>query len=115
MLLFYPIDICLAFLPITYKAVMWFHDSETVPRRFLITGVLKTFAKIIEKRLCWSLFLNKGGGLWPETLLKRILRHGCFPVNFAKFLRTPSVTHPVTACDYCMVQVLNYIWCKYFI
>ena len=103
MLFLYPIDICLAFLPITYKAVMWFHDSETVPRRFLITGVLKTFSKFIEKRLCWSLFLNKFAGLRPETLLKKTLRHRCFPVNFAKFLRTLSVTHPVAACDYFMV------------
>ena len=27
-------------------------------------------------------------GLRPETLLKKRLWHGCFPVNFAKFLRT---------------------------
>ena len=26
---------------------------------------------------------------WPATLLKKRLRHRCFPVNFAKFLRTP--------------------------
>ena len=26
---------------------------------------------------------------WPTTLLKKRLWHGCFPVNFAKFLRTP--------------------------
>ena len=25
----------------------------------------------------------------PETLLKKKLKHRCFPVNFAKFLRTP--------------------------
>ena len=25
----------------------------------------------------------------PATLLKKRLRHRCFPVNFAKFLRTP--------------------------
>ena len=28
-------------------------------------------------------------GLRPATLLKRKLQHSCFPVNFAKFLRTP--------------------------
>ena len=26
---------------------------------------------------------------WPATLLKKRLWHRCFPVNFAKFLRTP--------------------------
>ena len=30
-------------------------------------------------------------GLQP-TLLKKWLRHRCFPVNFAKFLRTPFLT-----------------------
>ena len=27
--------------------------------------------------------------LRPATLLKKRLRHRCFPVNFVKFLRTP--------------------------
>ena len=27
--------------------------------------------------------------LLPATLLKKTLRHSCFPVNFEKFLRTP--------------------------
>ena len=30
--------------------------------------------------------------LQPETLLKKRLWHSCFPVNFAKFLRTPFLT-----------------------
>ena len=28
----------------------------------------------------------------PATLLKRRLWHWCFPMNFAKFVRTPLVT-----------------------
>ena len=40
--------------------------------------------------MCWSLFFNKVAGLSPAaTLLKKILRHWRFPVNFAKFRRTP--------------------------
>ena len=32
---------------------------------------------------------------WPATLLKKRIWHKCFPVNFAKFLRTRFVTeHP---------------------
>ena len=42
--------------------------------------VLSNFAKFTEKHLCQSLFL------------KRRLWHRCFPVNFAKFLRTPFLT-----------------------
>ena len=34
-------------------------------------------------------FCQTGKGLRPATLLKKILCHRCFPVNFAKFLRTP--------------------------
>ena len=32
--------------------------------------------------------LYKKKRLWPVTLLKKSLWHRCFPVNFAKFLRT---------------------------
>ena len=73
-------------------------------------GVLKNFAKFKGKRLCQSLFLNKVAGLIfetfetarvkrgqlykfskirPATLLKKRLWHRCYPMNFAKFLRTP--------------------------
>ena len=34
-------------------------------------------------------FFNKVTDLRPATLLKNRLWHRCFPVNFAKFLRTP--------------------------
>ena len=42
-------------------------------------GVLRHFAKLTGKNLC----------LRPATLLKKRLWCRCFPVNFAKFLRTP--------------------------
>ena len=48
-----------------------------------------------SKNLCQSLFFNKIAGLGPATLLKKRLWHRCFPVNFAKFLRTPFfIEHP---------------------
>ena len=47
------------------------------------------FAKFTVKHLCQNLFFNKVGSLRPATLLKKRLWHRCFPVNFAKFLRTP--------------------------
>ena len=43
----------------------------------LKTGVLRNFEKFSGKHLC------------PATLLKKRLWHRCFPVNFAKCLRTP--------------------------
>ena len=55
-------------------------------------GDLRNFAKFTGKLLCQSLFINKVVGLKPATLLKKRLWHRCFPVNFAKFLRTPFFT-----------------------
>ena len=52
-----------------------------------VLGVLRSFAKLTGKYLCQSLFFNKVAGLRP--LLKKRLWYRCFPVNFAKFLRTP--------------------------
>ena len=54
-------------------------------------GVLKNFAKFTGKPLCQSLFFDKIAGLRPATLLKKRLRHWCFPVNFVKNLRVPCL------------------------
>ena len=51
--------------------------------------VLRNFAKFTGKDLCQSFFFNKVAGLRPATLLKKRPWHRCFPVNFAKFLRSP--------------------------
>ena len=51
--------------------------------------VLRNFAKLTGKHLYHSLFLNKVAGLRTATLLKKRPWHRYFPVNFAKFLRTP--------------------------
>ena len=52
-------------------------------------GVLGNFAKFTGKNLIQSLFFNKVAGVWPANLLEKRLWHRCFPVNFAKFSRTP--------------------------
>ena len=52
-------------------------------------GVFRNFAKLTGNHLCQSLVFNKVAGLKPATLLKKGLWHRCFPVNFAKLLRTP--------------------------
>ena len=51
--------------------------------------VLRNFARFTGQHLCQSLFFNKVEGLRPASLFKKRLWHRCFPVNFAKFLRTP--------------------------
>ena len=64
-----------------------FSYAEAVVRRCSEKGALKNFTKFTEKHLCQSLFLNKAAGL----------KHSYFPVNFAKFIRTPFFTEHVWA------------------
>ena len=65
----------------------WFRNSRLGV--FSKKGVLKNSTKFTGKHLWQSLFFNKVAGLRPATLLKKILWHWCFPVDFTKFLRTP--------------------------
>ena len=48
-------------------------------------------------------------GLRPATLLKKSLWHRCFPVNCAKFLRTPFFTENLglLLLKYVMIQLLS--------
>ena len=62
------------------------------PGVFCRKGVLRNFAKFKGKLLCQSLFFNKVAGVRPAILFKKRLWHRCFPLNFAKFLRTPFFT-----------------------
>ena len=66
----------------------YLRDSR--PEVFYKKGVLRNFTKLTVKHLCQSLFFNKAAG--PATLLKKRLWRRCFPVNFAKFPRTPFLT-----------------------
>ena len=52
--------------------------------------LIKYFAKFPGKHLCCSLFLNKAAGFRSQPLLNKMQGHMCFPVNFEKFLSTPS-------------------------
>ena len=51
-----------------------------------------------ENYLCWSLF-NKVAGLF-----KKILQHRCFPVNIAKFLRSPILKN---ICQWLLLTFFN--------
>ena len=67
-------------------------NRSSHPEVFCKRVVLRNFAKFTRKHLCQSLFINKVAGPRSATLLKKRLCHRCFPVNFAKFLRTPFRT-----------------------
>ena len=60
---------------------------------------LRNFAKLTGKHLCQILFYNKIVGPEPATFLKKKrLWHRYFPMNFAKFLRTPFHKTPLDDC-----------------
>ena len=63
-------------------------NQQKQPPEVLCKGVPRNCEKFTGKHLCPSLFFNKVTGLRPATLFKTRLWHRCFPVNFAKFLRT---------------------------
>ena len=60
-------------------------DISSRSQMFFKIGVLKNFADFKGKHLCWILFLI----IRLATLFKKRLKHRCFPVKLAKFLRTP--------------------------
>ena len=61
----------------------------------IMKGAPRNFANFTGNHLCQSLFLNKVAVQRSTTLLKKRLWHRCFPLNFAKFLRTPFYRAPL--------------------
>ena len=68
---------------------MFFRSSH--PEMFCKKAALRDFPKFTGKHLCQSLFITKVGGQGRQFYLKRTLAQ-VFPVNFAKFGRTPFLT-----------------------
>ena len=67
----------------------------------------KVFLEISKNSLRQGLFFNKTAGLRPATSWKKGLSHRCFPLNFAKLLRTPFFKPPVTASGPYQIQDLS--------
>ena len=77
---------------------------------FCKKDVLKNFTRFTGKHFCWSLFFNKVAGLRLESLFKKRLEHGCFPLNLVKFfnnsfLRTPLVAASIQKVYFCQIFV----------
>ena len=64
------------------------HKQKQLSRCACKKRILKHFTKFTGKHLCHRIFFNKVAGFSPATLLKKRPWHRCFPVNFAKFLKT---------------------------
>ena len=93
----------------------WIFRSSC-PKMFFKKGVLRNFAKSTGKHLCQNLFFNKVAGPRSATLLKKRLWHRCFPVNLAKFVRTPFLkntfpyrTAPEAASGYFLSWVFVFL------
>ena len=74
------------------------NNKSSRPEAFCKKSVLRNFAKFTGKHLCQSLFFIKVAGLRSATLLKKKLWHRFFPMNFAKFLRTPFLQNTSGGC-----------------
>ena len=73
---------------------------------FFKIGVLKIFASFTGKHLCWSPLLMKLQAWRSANFIKTRLQHGCFPVKFIKFLRTPFVQNTSGGCFW----IVNLKW-----
>ena len=58
-------------------------------RRCSIKKVVFKISETSQENPCVEAFFNKVAGLDPASFLKKKLQHKCFPVKFAKLLRTP--------------------------
>ena len=87
--------------------------SRSSHRRYSMKkSVLRNFLKCTGKHLWQSLFFNKVAHLRPATSLKKRLWHRCFPVKFAKLLRTPLFYRaPLDDCSWysqCVHSLLHF-------
>ena len=77
-------------IPLKYQLSIIKKNSERYNEIvFYKKVILKNFTMFTEKPLCCSLFLNKNTGLQSWNFIKKRLQHRFFPVNIARFLRTP--------------------------
>ena len=74
-----------------------FYVQKQSSRGVLPKSVLRNFAKFTGKHLCQTLFLNKE--LW----------HRCFPVNFAKFLKS-SFLHNTSGWLFLKISAVLWKW-----
>ena len=82
----------------TVKINIWWSNQyrEAIVQMFFKIGVLQNSSNFTRKHLRRSLFSNVAG-LRACNFVKKRLEHRCFPVKFAKFLRT----RPVAAYEFC--------------
>ena len=95
------------FLLCNFCIFEWVEFRSSRPDVFCKKGVFKSLTKCTGKHMCHSLFFNKVVGLMPATLLKKRLRHRCFPVNFVKFYKHLFTQNTSGGC-FCELSFLGF-------
>ena len=67
--------------------------------------ILKKFAKLIVKNVCWSLFLMK----LQARAIKKTLQNKCFLVHFAKLFRISFLYNTLMAASTYVILISSYI------
>ena len=84
---FHPLNIAMCLRTVFLEET----SRSSLLQMFFKIDVLRSFTNFTGKHLCWSLFSkNLQAGDLPFH--KKRLQHSCFPVKFAKFLRTLFLT-----------------------
>ena len=91
----------------TLWLIFWYNQKSVVHSYSVKKGVFQYFANFTGNHVCRSPFLIKlqVWGSRPSTLLKKRLRHWCFPVNFPKFLKIPTCETPGDDCSYIFNEI----------
>ena len=72
-----------------FHSELWKQSSQV----FYKKAFLKNIPNFGQKHFCQSLYFDKAVCKHPAILTKKKLWDRCFPVNFAKFLRTGVLTN----------------------
>ena len=75
-------------------------------------GVLKNITNFTGKNLYQSLLFNTVAGMRPATLSKKRLWQRCFPLNFAKVLKTLSVAASILKIRWFFEDVIYIFSCQ---
>ena len=86
--------------------------KELSSRGALWKSCSEKFGQSHRKQLCQSLFFNKVVGLRTAILLIKRLGHRCFPVSFAKFLRTAFLIEHLWQLLLSTIHVFYFDFCK---
>ena len=88
-------DLCIT---VRVYQIRSYRVTEAVIRGCSVKKVFLKFSQNLQKNPVPESILNKVADLRPATLFKKRLWHRCFPVNFAKFLRTPFLLNTSGGC-----------------